>query len=113
MFGKARTNRVYLCKCNLIAEFGVENICVHDDASSRICFKQQQVVVLENMRRHKPATTLAQNPQHLRAQRQERATSKTHNKNYKRVMVKLVRLFSARPAAVSLVAIGLSLPNPL
>lgn len=55
----------------------------------------------------------AQNQQHLRAQRQERATSKTHNKNYKRVMVKLVRLFSARPAAVSLVAIGLSLPNPL
>ena len=32
---------------------------------------------------------------------------------YKRVMVKLVRLLSARPAAVSLVAIGLSLPYPL
>ncbi len=33
--------------------------------------------------------------------------------NYKRVIVKLVRLLSARPAAVSLVAMGLSLPNPL
>lgn len=33
--------------------------------------------------------------------------------NYKRVIVKLVRLFCARPSGVSLVATGLSLPNPL
>jgi hypothetical protein len=38
---------------------------------------------------------------------------KSSNKNYKRVIVKLVRLLSARPAAVSLVAIGSVLPNPL
>ena len=54
---------------------------------------------------------------------QQKSNKKTRNSNkkraaasikiYKRVMVKLVRLFSARPAAVSLVAIGLSLPNPL
>jgi hypothetical protein len=63
----------------LIAKFGVENICVHDDASSRICFKQQQVVVLENMRRHKPATTLAQtrNNAGTKSATPARATSKT------------------------------------
>ena len=51
---------------------------------------------------------------------QQKAQQKSHNKKtitsnktYKRVIVKLVRLLSARPAAVSLVAIGSVLPNPL
>jgi len=58
------------------------------------------------------------------AQTQQRGTAKHANEKnrnscarncatYNFVMVKLVRLLSARPAAVSLVAIGLSLPNPL
>ena len=53
-----------------------------------------------------------QKKQQKNAQQQLNARNNTST-NYKRVMVKLVRLFSARPAAVSLVAIGLSLPNPL
>jgi hypothetical protein len=54
---------------------------------------------------------------------QQKSSKKTRNSNkksrnnaratYNFVMVKLVRLLSARPAAVSLVATGLSLPNPL
>jgi len=58
------------------------------------------------------------------AQTQQRATAKTRKRNnvqtqqrvcaiYNFVIVKLVRLLSARPAAVSLVAIGSVLPNPL
>ena len=46
------------------------------------------------------------------AQQQQKTRNNAYA-NYKRVMVKLVRLLSARPAAVSLVATGLSLPNPL
>jgi hypothetical protein len=46
------------------------------------------------------------------AQQQQKTRNNAYT-NYKRVMVKLVRLLSARPAAVSLVATGLSLPNPL
>jgi hypothetical protein len=77
----------------LIAKFGVENICVHDDASSRICFKQQQVVVLENMRRHKPATTQAQTSNNAgtksatppRAQRQKRATTQAQTRKTRNV----------------------------
>ena len=56
------------------------------------------------------------------AQTQKRATATTRKRNnarnvkratYNFVIVKLVRLLSARPAAVSLVAIGSVLPNPL
>jgi hypothetical protein len=55
------------------------------------------------------------NPQQLNNARNVKNAQpqKSSNKNYKRVIVKLVRLLSARPSGVSLVAIGLSLPNPL
>ena len=69
------------------------------------------MVVLENMRRvlNKKAQLNARNKLNKNAQKRNAASIKI----YKRVMVKLVRLLSARPAAVSLVATGLSLPNPL
>ena len=62
----------------------------------------------------------AKTRKHKNAQLQQRANGITQTQQlnnaqqyYKRVIVKLVRLFSARPAAVSLVAIGSVLPNPL
>lgn len=61
-------------------------------------------------------TTTSSSTRKYAQQAQQNAQLNKRNKRtkfYKRVMVKLVRLLSARPAAVSLVATGLSLPNPL
>ena len=64
-------------------------------------------------------TTSGCTRKYAQGSQQKSATQHAQKRNaasikiYKRVMVKLVRLLSARPAAVSLVATGLSLPNPL